>query len=375
MTRLALLVIRLATPPTRARMGGRRHGRGAGANPRRERRACCAAMAAAGDVARPRKCTTTSACGVPGLGGGRRARHQQRRRSRARFLPGHPLHAAAAGPRAGIYGDRRRHARARHRRQYGDLRRRQRRAAQAAAVRRRRAADARAHAGAGARAPRRLQRVRLVVPEVPDVHRVATGVRRDRVLRGPRPRSLRRRRAAARARRSRHGTVSVRPRRRAVDGTPVHLGRGAQGRHAARRDDQPRLVDAALRRRSGRGRPDDSHQCDAVHRDRRAAAGLPRSDWQRRRLGAARRLRALAADPGAVALVHDRRPPQARRVGARRPRPRWRSSAVRSTPRIRARTSAWRDGRRAPTPCTRRASIPTSAGRRWCCSARSASCC
>ena len=98
-----------------------------------------------------------------------------------------------------------------------------------------RAADARAHAGAGARASRRLQRGRLVVPEVPDVRRVATGVRRDRVLRGPRPRSLRRRRAAARARRSRHGAVSVRPRRRAVDGTPVHLGRGAHGRHAARR--------------------------------------------------------------------------------------------------------------------------------------------
>ena len=155
-------------------------------------------------------------------------------------------------------------------------------------------------------------------PKVPDTHRVATGVRRDCFLRGPRPRSLRRRRAAARARRSRHGAVSVRSRRRAVDGTPVHLGRGAHGGHAARRDDQPRLVDAALRRRSRRSRAHDPHQCGAVRRSRRAAAKLPRSDWQRRRLGAARCLRALAADPGAVALVHDRRPPQARRVGANR---------------------------------------------------------
>ena len=81
----------------------------------------------------------------------------------------------------------------------------------------------------------RLMLVHMLVPErehpgvynegvwsypVPDVRGVAAGVRRDGVLRGPRPRSLRRRRAAAPARRSRHGTVSVGSRGRAVDGRP-----------------------------------------------------------------------------------------------------------------------------------------------------------
>ena len=66
----------------------------------------------------------------------------------------------------------------------------------------------------------------------PDVHRVPAGVRRDRVLRGPRRRSLRRRSRSACARKSSRNGI-VRPRRRAVDGTAVHLGRGAQGRHRA----------------------------------------------------------------------------------------------------------------------------------------------
>ncbi len=286
---------------------------------------------------------------------------------------------ANAPPEPGLRRPRHPHAGPRHRRHDDDLHRRQRRAAAAAALSR--AGSAREPLGrlrrrravAAGDVARRLSRLPAAQPVVRDAGR--------RLRRAGRRRHGRadgaRRRTRARRRVARHGELPAAPRRGSDLRPPLHR-RGRDAGRTAGRHPQPRLVEAALRRRSR-------------HRRQRHPARRSRSDRRRRD---ARRVPAVAAvgsvpdhrladleaaavqlrQPAAAQLhlLHGVRPAEAGRhvrAGAGGSCRRSRGSCAPSTRCTKRRAC------RSASCRSRTTSSSTRGGRSWRCSWRSASCC
>ena len=204
--------------------------------------------------------------GRGGAGEGARANRSPWRLAR-RGRPGRPLWTAAGPTRSGVLGDRDRDARARHRRDYGDVQRLRRGADPPAALRR--CGPSRDDLGRDGQDRRHVE----TQPHTRGMDRVAPSqyrVHGSRVQSARRRDALGRRRTRAGSRAEGHLDLLERA-RCAADAWPcLHRGRGQQER--ARRRDQPRTVAAALRRRIRHHRTQDLAQRRALRSDRRHAA-------------------------------------------------------------------------------------------------------